>query len=556
MSTTTTIIGRPGTGKTTRLAHYVERAVTRFGPDNVVVASLTKTAAHEIASRSVALPDQDDPWHEESAPASRPIYEALGDRVGTLHAICYRALGRPPLVYDTVEEFNATYRHNLTAAKRDVDGLDEPDSERSGSDELLERMEVLRARRVPRDLWPLDVALFADKWAAWKEFTGTIDFSDMIEHALDQLPEGPCGPASAIFYDEAQDGSRLELDLLHQWSQHADHTVIVGDDLQSLYEWRGASVEAFLGWSEKRVMLPDSHRLPRSIHRAACRWAEQVECKAPGDYRPRNAEGEVRTNETVLSWPEDVLQSVQDDLDAGRRVMLLASCSYMLRPLLKVLRDRAVPFANPHRAKRGDWNPLRLSKRQASPAGRVLDFSRACDTAWGNDARPWTWAELARWAGVLDRGAIAHGAKATLERRKAEDAVVPFDDLAAILPESSLGPALAGDLEWYAAHVMASKADALRFPVAVALAHGFKALQEPPRLCVGTIHSVKGAESDSVYLWPDLSPAAWDEWESGARDPILRTFYVGLTRAREAVTLCAPAGPMAVEWWPVMEGER
>ena len=68
--------GPPGCGKTYTLANtWVPRAIDRFGVEAVLVASLTRTAAKEIASR---------------LPIPR-------EQVGTLHSHAYRSLGRPHL---------------------------------------------------------------------------------------------------------------------------------------------------------------------------------------------------------------------------------------------------------------------------------------------------------------------------------------------------------------------------------------------------------------------------------------------------------------------------
>jgi len=542
MSTTTTIIGRPGTGKTTRLAELVQRAVNRFGPQRVVVASLTKTAAHEIASRPVMTDGQD-----------RPIWETLEDRVGTLHAICYRALGRPPLVYEHIDGFNETYHRDVSSGSHGTDDLGDHYEETTGGDELLEELEKNRARRVPRRLWRPAVENFSIQWNAWKDFTGSIDFSDMIELALEKLPEGPQGPASAIFYDEAQDGSKLELDLLQQWARHADHAVICGDDLQAIFSWRGGSVEDFLAWSEKRTMLPESHRLPRAVHAAACRWADQVVCKAPGEYRPRNAEGKVALSDASLSYPEDAIPAILEDLGAGKRIMLLATCGYMLGPILGALRDHSVPFWNPHRVTRSDWNPLRTSEKRGSPAGRLLAFSRVNDAVYGSGARIWTWKELSGWTRVMDGRILLRGGRTRLEENSKLDTPVSMEDLEQTFQEWALGPALCGDLEWLSLHIADAKRRVMEFPLSVARKMGVRTLEKEPRVVVGTIHSVKGAETNCTYLWPDLSPSAWEEYEGSGKDDVLRTFYVGMTRCNEKLTLCAASSGYSVEWEPALE---
>ena len=79
------IHGPPGTGKTTTLAHWVGKAAERFGSDAVLVSSFTRAAAVEIASRGLAVDK---------------------DNVGTLHALCYRALGRPKIAEDSLDDWN------------------------------------------------------------------------------------------------------------------------------------------------------------------------------------------------------------------------------------------------------------------------------------------------------------------------------------------------------------------------------------------------------------------------------------------------------------------
>jgi superfamily I DNA/RNA helicase len=106
-----------------------------------------------------------------------------------------------------------------------------------------------------------------------------------------------------------------------------------------------------------------------------------------------------------------------------------------------------------------------------------------------------------------------------------------------------------GMLAWLRARLLASKAKAAEFPMAVA-ARGGGRLRGAPKCFVGTVHSFKGSEADHVFLFPDLSPAGMREWTAGgvARDSVIRTFYVGLTRARSSVYICQPVSfGMAVD---------
>jgi hypothetical protein len=61
--------------------------------------------------------------------------------------------------------------------------------------------------------------------------------------------------------------------------------------------------------------------------------------------------------------------------------MLLASCSYMLRPLIGALRKRGVAFHNPYRKSNGFWNPLGVTRRN-SAANRLSALLSAHHCAW------------------------------------------------------------------------------------------------------------------------------------------------------------------------------
>jgi superfamily I DNA/RNA helicase len=75
-----------------------------------------------------------------------------------------------------------------------------------------------------------------------------------------------------------------------------------------------------------------------------------------------------------------------------------------------------------------------------------------------------------------------------------------------------------------------------------------RALEESPRVIVGTIHSVKGGEADVVFLFPDLSPAGDSAYQlyGPQRDAVIRLFYVGMTRARQTLYICQRESSMAV----------
>tara|TARA_R100000963_G_C4604825_1_gene77264 strand:+ start:88 stop:573 length:486 start_codon:yes stop_codon:yes gene_type:complete len=106
------------------------------------------------------------------------------------------------------------------------------------------------------------------------------------------------------------------------------------------------------------------------------------------------------------------------------------------------------------------------------------------------------------------------------------------------------------EIDWLRDRTLPSKTKMMEYAWNIAEKQGGRVLGEEPRLVVGTIHSTKGAEADCVYLFPDLSSSGMREWTGAAetRDSVVRTFYVGATRAKEKLVLASRASALAVDW--------
>lgn len=549
--------GPPGTGKTTLLAAQVEKIMaTGGGP--VLLCSLTRTAAAELARRDLSVPRE---------------------MVGTLHSHAYRALDRPRVAEAMLKEWNEEVpEYRLSGGMAEVDDLAGDDSVERNKLKLLfpadheyEQYQLLRARMVDRRSWQPSVRRFAKRWEQFKRDAGAVDFTDMVDLAR-QKPAP--GAPRVIIADEAQDLSALEFDLLRTWGKEAGALMIAGDPYQALYTWRGAHPEIFMEPSlarrGRRKILSQSYRVPRAVHAAAMAWVKDLSNYEPIEYRPTEVEGDIRLLAATWRSPERVIDLAQELLDEELEVMLCASCSFMITPLVAVLRQRGMPFANPWRRKRGDWNPMGRSAG-TTMSERLVAFFRAdpLSASDGEVPRWWTWQEINRWVDVMRSGQVmVRGAKKAVAIHAAEspDDIAPWPDVASLLaPEArhrvgtwfkerglrALGAPMAGSseigpmLDWFLESVLATKRKVAAFPVMVARRHGLKQLQQPPRLYVGTIHSFKGAEADVVVIFPDLSPEGKRQYQrrGDGRDSVIRAFYVALTRARRTVVVCRARSP-------------
>ena len=294
----------------------------------------------------------------------------------------------------------------------------------------------------------------------------------------------------------------------------------------------------------QRRVLAQSYRVPRQVHDAAVAWINQVKDRRLVEYRPRDAEGEVRQLQAGYQEPEPALEDAEKYLAQGKSVMFLTTCAYMLQPLLGALRRQGIPFHNPHRRSNGAWNPLPKRRNAAGAAERLLAYLALSESGqWtAGDLRKWTntlWAE-----GVLPR----KGRELVRDLEDDEEEGLSWDLLEGVLTPEAIEAGLSGDLNWYQRHLTAAKRPGAEFLLSVVRRRGAEKLRETPLVVPGTVHSVKGSECDVVYLFPDLSRPEMDEWTGSPeqRAAVQRLFYVGMTRARESLITCAPATLMAV----------
>lgn len=538
------IWGPPGCGKTTYVAKQIENAARKYGGESVLVTSFTRAAAIELVGRDLPVPNEN---------------------VGTLHAHCFHALGCPDIADTYITDWNREHPgYRLSPSVLSVEEIFTETPNTGGGDELYAQQQVLRATLVPRDRWPPRVRNFDAAWVEWKTANALLDFTDLLEVAARDLSVAPRNP-QVIFVDEAQDLSRLQLTLLRQWGKKADYLVTAGDDDQTIYTFAGAAPEVLLSYDIPawfRHVLNQSYRVPRCLHALSSAWIGQVAIREPKEYFPRDEDGDLRLfHRGHYKYPEPIVDDAELQIASGKTVMFLATCSYMLEPLKSVLRKRGLPFHNPYRCKRTDWNPLAAAASHAedrvrpgahslTAAERLLAYLRPHLLAGG---LPWTAGDLRAWTAWLKgKGVLVPGASEIINQLRTADFISP-DTLARLFARSAFDSVNAalhldtihGALDWWIEHLKPARRKTAEYPYRVVQRGGVGGLRDTPRIIIGTGHSVKGGEADLVYLFPDLSPSGARNWEGkrADRDTVVRLGYVMMTRAREGLIVCEPAGP-------------
>ena len=561
------VVGPPGTGKTTFIRSEVERLVEEDGyyPEDFILTSYTKTAAAVLRGR-IAVP-----W----------------ENTATLHSLARKALGKPPIaeVGDLVKQWND--QPDIPASWKINSGTSESLVEEQGTlpnpeEVLASRFDIYNLARAkllpPENPTMKTCSAFAARWEAYKADTDSMDFADLIGKAVEETLHCPGNPPILVV-DEAQDFVPAQWELVHHWGsfEGIDRFYVAGDPAQTLYAFAGAAPEQMMidvpeGQARQ---LRRSWRLPESVMARA----EGYLRRHSGDifdhrsYRARPANEEMPNEKTADGLVREIAISGQNtdemmaeiggQVQAGRSVMLLASCGYMLDRAVFALREAGIRYHNPYRPTAGQWNPV---GRRSTARDALVAFLHIAEAVTTNSqdlsAYHWTLDEALDILGALratgpfaKRGLKTRAIETTLSDYTPDEYLEdgtplysPFSmqtaDRQPLFSVEMWNAALDGDTDWWLRNVTKPLQRTTEYLIRTYRKSGFDALAHDPQVVVGTIHSVKGGEADTVYLMPEISPSMDHDAERSLRgkDAMIRLGYVGMTRARAELVICRATG--------------
>jgi len=250
------IIAGAGSGKTRTLTYRVAYLLENgIDPRNILLLTFTNKAARQMLDRVANL---------------LPI-DASGLWGGTFHSVGNRMLRRHGSALGYNSGFTIMDREDQKDLINTVvasAGIDPKEIRFPKGDVLAEifsfvvntetALEELLAEKFPYFLPLLEkITDVHGRYEKKKKATNSVDFDDLLEKTLSMLQKHE---NIASFYrrqfqfilvDEYQDTNKIQADLIDLLAREHRNIMVVGDDAQSIYSWRGANFQNILEFPKR-----------------------------------------------------------------------------------------------------------------------------------------------------------------------------------------------------------------------------------------------------------------------------------------------------------------
>ena len=587
------IVAGAGTGKTRTLVHRVAHLLERgVAAERILLLTFTRRAAQEMLGRAERLVGS----------RSRSVHG------GTFHGTAHRLLRRfgpeagIPADFTILDQGDAA---DLMQLSRAALGLADK-KKRFPKKETLQQVHsrhvntAIPVEAILRDEYPRFVeheegvlSVFAD-YAERKRSRNLVDYDDLLlfwAMLVEAEPARAIGDRIGALYshvlvDEYQDTNQLQARILKGMCRTHRNITVVGDDAQSIYAFRGATIRNILDFPVEFpgaaiVTLEQNYRSTQAIldatnlliSRAEERYSKELFTRRQGGERPWlvTAQDEPQQTRFVV----DRILELHEEGVPLREMAVLFRAGYMSADLEIELTARGIPFEK--------WGGLKFL--EAAHVKDVLAFLRVVENprdevSWyrllllmpgigettarnaveAMASAGWSVDAFARFAAPPRAREAHHALGRLLEALRVSGAAgtagiaqeiarvrTLYDDILRArydreeprLADLDRLEAIAGGFGSRSEFLSAITLD----PPASSTDLGFGSDPEDDVLILSTAHSAKGKEWDAVFLiwaldgWFPLSRALGDEDEI---EEERRLMYVALTRARDHLAVTFP----------------
>jgi DNA helicase-2/ATP-dependent DNA helicase PcrA len=290
------IIAGAGTGKTKVITHRIARLIAAKAarPDEILAVTFTEKAASEMEARVDCLVPYTSSFAEISTFNSfgervlrdyaldvgyRPDFRLLADvdqavffreNLFRLPLDYYRPLGQPTRhIQEVLEAIRRLKQEDVRPEDyvRYAEGLGTAAATESEKETARKHLEIARVFTAYQSLLRVE---------------GLIDFEDQVTLVVDLFRRRPAVLEELrrryryVLVDEFQDTNFVQFELLKMLAAEHRNLTVVGDDDQSIFRFRGASLSNILSFEEvypeaKRIVLIRNYRSTQAILDASYR---------------------------------------------------------------------------------------------------------------------------------------------------------------------------------------------------------------------------------------------------------------------------------------------
>ncbi len=250
------VIAGAGSGKTRTLTYRVAYLLDNgIPPSNILLLTFTNKAAREMLDRvrNLVPVETNRLWGGTFHSIGNRLLRKHADRVGLKQGFSIMDREDQKDLMDTVVSGGGidttTYRFPKPEVLGEIFSL---------ADNTGKSLDAILESRYPYFQPVADgIRTVREKYTAKKLETNNVDFDDLLTLALKLLRENPDllehyrRMFQFILVDEYQDTNTLQCALIDLLSGEGGNLMVVGDDAQSIYSWRGANVKNILEFPKR-----------------------------------------------------------------------------------------------------------------------------------------------------------------------------------------------------------------------------------------------------------------------------------------------------------------
>lgn len=293
------ILAGAGSGKTKALTHRIAYLIKEknVSPYNILAVTFTNKAAGEISSRVEKLlaPRMDPPASLDAkhlrAGSEYPNSELRMARLpwsGTFHSVCAKILRREAqhigyersfTIYDAGDQLSVIKRI-MRDQNIDPKNFNPKSVQYFISGAKNELMEAKDYKKYVNSPFESVVARVFELYEKYLREANGMDFDDLIMQCVKLFQENPTvleyyqNQFKYILIDEYQDTNEAQYIWAKLLAEKHKNIMVVGDDYQSIYSWRGANFRNILNFEKKYpnakvIKLEQNYRSTKTILAAA-----------------------------------------------------------------------------------------------------------------------------------------------------------------------------------------------------------------------------------------------------------------------------------------------